>query len=91
MATYKAWALEQKETDGLGIMGKLFTVALIASVSWALGYRTGALDEGMRNRDKIEVIEAQLERFTDKDVFRHAQKVSQITGTDLYQVLTGNR
>lgn len=67
----------------------LFIAALVVSVSWALGYRTGRLDEGMSNRDQIEVLQGRVEKFTDKDLFRHAQKVARITGTDLYQVLTG--
>lgn len=74
---------------------KTLTVVFVASfalgIVWTLGYRTGSLDEGMRQRDKIQTLEARLERFEDPYVFNHARLVAKVTGRDLYQVLTGKR
>lgn len=66
-------------------------VMLGAAVIWSLGYRTGALDEGMKQRAEIETLTKLVQRYESREVWKHAKKVSAITGTDFYQVMTGYR
>lgn len=66
-------------------------VMLAVAVVWSLGYRTGALDEGMNQRAEIESLTELVRRYESREVWDHAKKVSAITGSDLYQVMTGNR
>lgn len=48
----------------------IFVVSLGLAVSWGLGYRTGTLDEGMAQREKIERLEEDLANYDE--AFRDA-------------------
>lgn len=48
--------------NNMKIITVIFFVALISATSWCLGYRTGALDEGIRlNEHMADVREAEQE------------------------------
>lgn len=69
----------------------LITVWVTGLLAFACGYHTGSLDEGMKQRSEINQLTKDLARFHNKQVFDHALKVSRITGTPLFQVLTGRK
>lgn len=67
------------------------SISLSLFVGFASGYRAGSLDQGAKLRDQIEESTARAEALEDEFSFRQAQKVSRITGVDLYQVVTGRK
>jgi hypothetical protein len=43
----------------------VFVALLLCAVAWGLGYRTGALDEGIRNRAAIKRARADVKSYED--------------------------
>lgn len=43
----------------------VFFALLFLAVSWSLGYRTGSLDEGYKNRAEIRRLHADLDSYSE--------------------------
>lgn len=56
-----------------------------------MGYKIGVNGRDAKQQREMRILSKQLERFTNRQVFEHARYVAEVTGTPLYQVLTGNR
>lgn len=78
-----------KETKWIERLCFGVVVAAMVSISGHELYLKGMRDQAKLDHARIEVMQSDLQRFEDPEIFQGAEDVAKTTGVDLYQVLTG--